>query len=233
MKNALVFGFLVFACVTLEAGAQQMMPQVDPFRVQVGGYLAAEYAKSEAEGLDPEGTFGNPLAGVVLSGQLAQRVSFTTEASFYHWNSFDLNQAWLSFQASEYFNAKLGLFIVPFGFYNENNLPHQMDTVTLPLNIVYLFPLTWRDVGVSGSGMVSGLEYAVYLGNGLSEGEYLSDGQQFRDNNRNKGWGGRLNLALGDGLSVGYSYYRGKYDDDNSRYRTMQAGTAAWTTSDY
>jgi hypothetical protein len=81
--------------------------------------------------------------------------------------------------------------------------------------------------------MVSGLEYTVYLGNGLSEGEFLSDGQQFRDNNRNKGWGGRLNLALGDGLSVGYSYYRGKYDDENSRNRILQAGTAAWTTSDF
>ncbi len=232
MKKNTFLVLLLLACVTW-AGAQQMMPQTDPFRVQVGGYLAADYHKSEESGPYPDGTFQNPLLGLLLSGQLAPQVSFMTEASYYNGDRFDLNQAWLGFQASQHFYAKLGLFVVPFGQYNENNLPHQTDTVNPPLNIEYLFPFTWRDVGVTGGGSVSGLEYVLYLGNGLSEGEFLSSGQQFRDNNRDKGWGGRLALALGEGLSVGYSYYRGKYDDADSRDRILQAGTAAWTTSDF
>jgi hypothetical protein len=224
---------LMFSVLSSLAQAQQMPQQQDPRRVQVGGYLAADYARSEEYGQYPDGSFGNPLAGLLLSGQLVSRVSFMTESTYYYGDEFDINQAWLGFQASQYFDAKLGLFIVPFGQFNENNLPHQTDTVTFPLHIEYLFPLTWRDIGVSGSGTVSGLNYVIYLGNGLAEGEYLYSGQQFQDNNRNKGWGGRLDLVLGEGFSAGYSYYRGKYDDADSRYRVLQAGTAAWTTSDF
>jgi hypothetical protein len=232
MKKNVFLVLLLLASVTW-VGAQQMLPQEDPFRVQVGGYLAADYIKTEVDGRYPDGTFENPLMGLLMSGQLAPQISFMTEATYYDENRFDLNQAWLSFQASEYFDAKLGLYVVPFGQFNENNLPHQTDTVNPPLNIEYLFPFTWRDIGATGSGSISGLEYVVYLGNGLSEGEFLSSGQQFRDNNRNKSWGGRLDLALGDGFSVGYSYYRGKYDDADSRDRILQAGTAIWSTSDY
>jgi hypothetical protein len=231
MKKIIYLGFFLIVCSSLAAA--QMPLQQDPLRVKVGGYLAADYAKSEAGGLYPEGTFQNPLIGVLMSGQLASGITFQTEASYYSDHRFDINQAWLGVQASEGFDAKLGLYVVPFGQFNENNLPYQIDTVNFPLNIEYLYPATWRDIGVTGGGTVSGARYVLYLGNGLAEGEYLTSGQQFRDNNRNKGWGGRLDLELSEGFSAGYSYYRGKVDDANSRFLVMQAGTVSWTTSDF
>ena len=100
-KNKYLFLFLiVFSSL---ARAQQMLPQQDPFRVKAGGYLAADYHKSEEFGPYPDGTFENPLLGLLMSGQLAPQVSFMTEASYYDGDRFDLNQAWLGFQASQYF----------------------------------------------------------------------------------------------------------------------------------
>ena len=45
MKKNTFLVLLLLASVTW-VGAQQMLPQADPFRVQVGGFLAADYALS-------------------------------------------------------------------------------------------------------------------------------------------------------------------------------------------
>ena len=231
-SNAILFGLLLVFAGTLWSQAPYP-PQVDTSGIQVGGYLAGDYAKSEEEGLYPKGTFQNPLLGFTLAGQLAPRISFQTEASFYDGNSFDVHQAWVGLQASQYLHIKMGVYVVPFGQFNENNLPHQTDTINFPLSIAYLFPSTWRDIGVMASGNISGLLYTAYLGNGLYEESSLDSGQQFRDNNQNKAWGGRLEMSLDQGFTLGYSYYRGKYDDADSRNQIMQAATAAWVTSDF
>ncbi len=231
-STAILFGLLLILVGSSWSQVPYPAP-VETSRVQVGGYLAADYAKSEEEGLFPKGTFQNPLVGFTLTGHLAPQITFQTEASFYDGNSFDIHQAWIGLQASQYLNVKAGLYVVPFGQFNENNLPHQTDTINFPLSIEYLFPNTWRDIGVMASGNISGLLYTAYLGNGLYEESSLDSGQQFRDNNRNKAWGGRLEVTLDQGFSLGYSYYKGKYDDADSRNQIMQAATAAWMTADF
>ena len=116
-SNAILFGLLLVFAGTLWSQAPYP-PQVDTSGIQVGGYLACDYAKSEEEGLYPKGTFQNPLLGFTLAGQLAPRISFQTEASFYDGNSFDVHQAWVGMQAFQYLHIKMGVYVVPFGQFN-------------------------------------------------------------------------------------------------------------------
>ncbi len=219
-------------CSALAYGQGYPVPQ-EPERISVSGYLAGDFAKSQPEGPYPRGTFHNPLLGLLLSGQPGPRLTYQAEVAFSGGDRFDIRQAWLGLQTASYLDLKLGLFVVPFGRFNESNLPHQTDTINLPLNIAYLFPGTWRDIGVTANGSISGLQYAAYIGNGLAEGEDLTRGQQFQDNNRNKAWGARLGFELEGGISADYSYHRGKYDAADSRNQIMQAAAAAWTTQDF
>ncbi len=233
MKTFLSVNIILFVLCAGMLSAQTV-PQ-NP-QLQIKGYAAADYAKSQEEGPVYDGSFGNPLLGLVFSGQLSQKVRFMAEASYYSSYSgsvLDLNQAWVGVDTSQYFNLKLGLYLVPFGWYNERNLPHEQLYINFPLNIEFFVPLTWRDIGIAAGGRALGLDYSAWFGNGLAETGTPDGGQQFKDNNANKGWGGRLLWAPEQSMGFGYSYYRGKYDDTNSRYRTMQAANAYWITNDF
>lgn len=233
MKKLIFSGIIVGVVFASSLSAQYPPQQQEVRGIEVGGYFAGEYGKTKADGALPDGTFGKPLMGMFLYGQPGARLSFQTEVSFADGDRFDINQAWLGVQAANYLSLKLGLYVVPFGRFNENSRPHEIETINAPLNFAYLFPRLWRDVGVTASGNISGLQYSAYLGNGLAESAFLDGGQQFRDNNRHKAWGGRLEWVLEEGFSIGYSYYQGKYDDADSRKQIMQAAAAAWTTADF
>ena len=197
-------------------------------QVKTNGYISVDYADGQEESEFSEGTFQNPLVGIVLSGQVSPRMSFVAEATLAQGEKIDISQAWLGFQASPTFNFKLGLYIVPFGHYNEINLPHLTEFISPPLNVEYLFPFIWRDIGISANGLISGLSYSIYLGNGLAEKENLNKGQLFRDNNGNKCLGGKLGFTFSEGFGATYSFYRGKYDNGDSRNLTLQAAHAGW-----
>ena len=205
-----------------------LTPVLISAQIRTNGYLAAEYIKSQELGAYPGGNFQNSLFGFVISGQLSTRVSFLAEVSLIQGSDIEISQAWVGLQSSRYFNLKMGLYQVPFGFYNENNLPHQTVFINPPLNINYLFPFTWREIGVVAEGMLSGLNYTLYTGNGLAEGEYLNLSQQFQDNNANKSVGGRFRFPFGSGVDAAYSYYRGKYDNEDNRNLILQGVNVVW-----
>jgi len=83
------------------------------------------------------------------------------------------------------------------------------------------------------NGTISGLNAAVYLGNGLAEGQFLTSGQQYKDNNANKGLGGKLGWKIGQQFEVAYSHYRGRYDEDNSRNLVLHGANVFWVTKDF
>lgn len=197
-------------------------------QVKTDGYISVDYVNGQEESDFSKGTFQNPLMGIILSGQVSPRMSFVAEATLAQDEKIDISQAWLGLQASRYFNFRLGMYVVPFGGYNEINRPHLTEFIGPPLNVVYLFPFIWRDMGILVNGLISGLSYSVYLGNGLAEQEDLSKGQLFRDNNGNKCLGGKLGFTFSEGFGATYSFYRGKYDDSDNRNLTMQAAHAAW-----
>jgi len=203
-----------------------------PGQVQYGGYLAAEYIKGQSESAYPHGNFENLLAGFLAGGQVGGKFGFTVEVTAAGGDSFvfALNQAWAGFVPSEAFTVRAGLYLVPFGAWNTASRPHESVLVRAPLNLEFLYPPSWRDLGLLVEGRVGVLTYAAYLGNGLTEGETSIFAQQFRDNNTDKSKGGRLGFLAGQAIRGGVSYYTGKYDDQDMRDLTLEGADLAWVT---
>ena len=216
MKKALFILFLV-AFTALAQG-------------ETHGYLSFEYAKGQEKSEFAINTFQNALLGFLYSGDITPRLSFVSEVRFRQESTLEVEQAYLDVKASESFSIKLGLYLVPFGQYNLSNRPHQTMLIKTPLHVESLFPSSWRDIGVLVEGRWSGIFYSAYLGNGLIEGNYLNNGQQFADNNKDKGKGARAGIFLGRGLEAAFSYYSGKYDQVNERDLILKGVDLSWIT---
>jgi len=221
---------LVFFCLsfffTLYVSAQTE-------RLNINGYLSVEYLDGQNESDYPYGTFQDPKLGLLFSGFLAARVDYVAEVSLQQDTRVELNQILLGLSMSNAFNFNLGLYIVPFGKYNENNRAHQTYLIEPPMNVKFFYPALWRDIGVQVSGTIVGLLYSAYLGNGLAENDWLYEGQQYQDNNRDKGFGGRAAWNVDQKFEVGYSYHRSKYDEKNSRSLVLQCFDASFVSQNY
>lgn len=193
-------------------------------------YLSLDFQKGEKESDCPNGTFGNVRFGLMFLGEISPKILYTAEIAQWQDNKIDLKQAWAGIMFSEAFLIKAGMFLVPFGRYNQMNRPHQTKLVQLPLNVEMFYPYGWRDLGLQLNGRIGGLLYDLFIGNGLAEGQFLNDTQGYRDNNSDKGKGGRIGWRIGEGFEAGYSYYNGKYDDNNERTRQMHGFDLIWVT---
>lgn len=200
-----------------------------PVQGRTSGYLSFEYVKGQEETDVSHGSFQNPQGGLIFSENIAAKIDYVFEIRLKRENRVEIEQAGVGFNISNSINLKLGLYIVPFGKYNQSNRPHQTMLINEPLNVEKMFPSSWRDIGILAEGRVRSFFYSVYLGNGLSEKEDLRGSQQFMDNNTDKGKGGRAGLALSESLEVAYSYYRGKYDDGNQRDIVLQGVDLIWS----
>ena len=200
-------------------------------QVKLGGYLSLEYIKGQADSDYSRGDVENLLAGFLARGEIERKFGFALEARAFGVSSFDLVQAWAGFFPSKTFTARAGLFLVPFGAWNLANRPHETLLIRTPLNLEYLYPASWRELGLVIEGEISGLTYAAYIGNGLAEMDGPVQAQQFSDNNADKAKGGRLGLIIGQTIRAGVSYYTGKYDDLNQRDLILEGADLTWVTS--
>jgi hypothetical protein len=221
-KQAVVVAALIAALALPAAG-----------QVKYGGYLSFEYIKGQSESAFPRGNLENILVGFLAAGQLGQKFGFAVEARALSVSSFDLAQAWAGFLPAQAITIKAGLFLVPFGAWNRASRPHETLLIRTPLNLEYLYPAFWRDLGVLVEGEIGVLSYAAYLGNGLAESDEIGGGQQFRDNNTDKAKGGRLGLTIGQGARAGVSYYTGKMDDQDMRDLVLEGADISWATSQW
>ncbi len=216
MKNKiLLFSFLFFALIT-------------PGQSEIMGYFSLDFVIGQEQSEVSKGSFQNSQAGLLFFGDISPSVSYLTEFRFKPEGTVDVEQAWVSFGTSEAFALNLGLYLVPFGRYNQSSRPHQTLLINPPLNVERMYPFFWRDVGILLEGRIRSFFYSAFLGNGLSEDISLSGGQQFKDNNKDKGKGGRLGLVVSQGFEIAYSYYRSKYDVDNSRNLTLRGIDLFW-----
>jgi len=199
---------------------------------KTSGYLSFGYVKGEKESEFYYGTFHNPSVGLMFFDEIVAKVNFFAELRFQEGDTFELDQAWVGINPSESFNLRFGLYLVPFGKYNESSRPHETMLITVPLNVESLYPRRWRDIGILTQGRWGGLIYSAYIGNGLAESQDLKGGQQFKDNNRDKGKGVRIGWMLQQGFEVGYSHYQGKFDDGNTRKLIMHGFDATWVTTE-
>ena len=210
-------------------------------QVKYGGYLSFEYIDGQAESLFPKAGMQNLLAGFAVAGLVGGKFGFSIEARTLGvptadpaqaW-AFELDQAWAGFVPSKAVSIKAGLYIVPFGAWNRSSRPHETLLIRTPLNLEFLYPPMWRDMGVLIEGEVGVLSYAAYLGNGLAESETLGAGQQFRDNNADKAKGGRIGFAVGQGGRAGVSYYTGKMDDQDMRDLILEGADLSWAAGQW
>lgn len=200
---------------------------------QITGYVSSEYLKSQEDGDNFKGTFSNPLFGLIISGNISNDFIYGAEFRITDISQVDVDQAWVGISPSEAFRLQGGLYLVPFGVYNLTNRPHQTTLITPPLHVSHCYPNRWRDIGLLVDGIIGSFVYQGYLGNGLREGESLRDGQQFEDNNKNKGMGGRVGWRLSQGFELAYSINNGKYDNENSRNLTLHGVDVNWMTEDW
>ena len=194
-----------------------------PLSGETGGYLSFEYRTEWGQGNAQKGFFGNSEAGIIFAGPLSGRFEYAVEVSLKQEDRFRIEQAWVRYLASQAFILKIGVYPVPFGWYNEANRPQTTVLVNSPLPVFHLFPTRWRDVGVQVEGKISGISYSLYLGNGLTEAENLSLVPSFRENNGDKGKGGRIGLELSESINFSYSRYWGKYDGAGERDIRLEA----------
>lgn len=222
MKRAiLAIGVLVLASAGLGA------------EVRTAGYLSFSFLKGQAESGARQGSFQDLRGGILASGDLGQGFSFLVEARFRSESRFELEQALAGFKLGASGDLRLGLFLVPFGKYNESNRPQQTVLINIPLNLEASYPESWRDIGITAQGRMGFLRYAAYFANGLGEKDGAAAGQSFRDINKDKAKGGRLGFIVGEGFEVGASYYTGKYDKDDWFRLTLEGADLTWVTKDY
>lgn len=223
MKAKSILVCLAVLLLTLSARAQ----------LQVKGFLSFEYAKGQVQSDYANSTFENLRGGLFFFGTLAKSFDYNLEVQYRSVTTVELEEAWVGIRSSEVFHMKLGLYLVPFGKYNTASRPYQTLFIQAPLPAAHLYPRSWRDLGILTQGRYDFFNYSVYLGNGLREGRDLEDGQQFKDNNKNKGGGGRVGFFLSQSFEVGFSYYRAKYDSANTRTQFLWDADVSWKTDSF
>ncbi|MBM3295231.1 MAG: porin [Candidatus Aminicenantes bacterium] len=222
-------GFLALSLAAATAASSAQIPApAAATAVKTSGYFSADYFQIR----HPEGgwdrSFARGRGGVLFSGDWSANFGYALEFTLEAGGAASLEQAWAAVRASGAFEIRAGLYLVPFGRYNEARRPFQTKLIMDPFPVGVLYPPSWRDLGLVLTGRIGRLGYAGYLGNGLAEGESLADGQQFRDNNRSKAWGGRLSYILAENLEVGASYHQGMADDGDSRRRRTWGADLDW-----
>ncbi|MBD3413951.1 MAG: hypothetical protein GF421_05920 [Candidatus Aminicenantes bacterium] len=202
-------------------------------QIQTNGYFAYDFVNNQADEGFLKGSFANPRMGFTLSGAITQNSSFICEALLREGERIELKQALVILKFSDYFVSNLGLYLVPFGKYNEANRPHQTEFINSPLTAQTFYPRDWRDMGFLIQGRVKGIYYSAYLGNGLQEADKLSRGLAFDDNNTSQSIGGRVGIFLDQGFDVSYSHHRGRYDNEEERNLVYHAGNVEWQTENF
>ena len=194
---------------------------------ETNGYLSFEYISNYRGSSLPPPTFKNIQMGVLFSGEITKGFGYVAEARIRE-EIVNIEQALISYTISDYLSFGAGLFLVPFGIYNQANRPHETLFIKPPLHVEEMYPLSWRDIGIVVEGDLGFLFYSSYIANGLAEGEDIKSNQKFEDNNKDKARGGRVGLYFGRDFSAGVSYYRGNYDVNGERNLTLQGADVIW-----
>ena len=99
--------------------------------IQAGGYLSFAFLKGQVSSGAGHGSFQDLRGGAFAGGDLGQGFSFLVEARFRSESTFELEQALAGFKLGNSGDLRLGLFLVPFGRYNESNRPQQTALVKI------------------------------------------------------------------------------------------------------
>ncbi|MCH9034525.1 MAG: hypothetical protein IID42_08475, partial [Planctomycetes bacterium] len=162
-----------------------------------------------------------PTDRLLLEAEIA--FGLTAEDSF-----VELDYAQVSYLLNDYMTVTGGKFLIPFNTFWERWHPSWINkSVTIPLMYERgLIGPTGLGVQVRGGFPVgkTKLNYAAYYVNG-PDFENTSFGtagnlgfENFRDNNNDKSFGGRIGFLPIPELELGYSFLTGRVGDSGSRF---------------
>jgi hypothetical protein len=178
-----------------------------------------------------DSTFGATFAPILLWSP-TDRLLFETQIEFGlsdDETDVELAQFQMSYLLNDYVTLGAGKFLTPFGTFWERWHPSWINkTPTMPL--VYergLIGETGVGVQVRGGFAVgkTKLNYAAYYVNGPDFNDSSPDSagrlgfDNFRDNNNDKSFGGRVGFLPIPELELGYSFLTGRVGDSGSRSR--------------
>jgi len=192
----------------------------------IGGYLYTEYFQT------PEKTKNYDIHYLALyvSGWANEKIYYFGEFELEHGGTGGSNtfveQAYLDYWFTPNIAVKIGAMLAPFNRFDEFHDPLTNYIISRPQMSREIGVSAWKDVGVDLHGYFNltsntSFGFDLYSINGLGDGTDLRHSRQYRDNNENKAFGGRVNFMFSDFLEVGGSAYQGAWDDDGKLNLSM------------
>ncbi|MFQ6038891.1 MAG: porin [Candidatus Aminicenantales bacterium] len=206
-----ILDYLEMATSEKEKGALPTVPVL-------AGYLYTEFFSSE----DAVDTFDLHYLNVNITGRIHERVSYRAEFEFEHGggkaNPPFIEQAYMDIWVSRSTAIRVGAMLTPFNRFDEFHGPLENLLITRPQMSREIGVSAWKEVGIDVHGNLFlqkdvYLTYDVYAINGLGSGSRLRNSRQYKDNNDAKSLGFRLAGVYSDRWELGFSYYRGAWDD--------------------
>lgn len=214
----------------LEDLREELRDVTDPLRpgspnLALGGNAVVTFQDRQRA----DSTFGAVLAPILL-WKPTDRLLLETQIEFGltdEETDVELAQFQISYLLNDYLTIGTGKFLTPFGTFWERWHPSWINkTPTMPL--VYergLIGETGLGVQARGGFRIgkTKLNYAAYYVNGPDFGDASIDAagvlgfENFRDNNNNKSFGGRIGVLPVPELELGYSFLTGRVGDSGSR----------------
>ncbi len=192
----------------------------------IGGYLYTEYFQTPSK----KSNFDIHYLTVSLSGWANDKIYYYGELELEHGgvggNNTFVEQAYIDYWFCPNIAIKIGALLTPFNRFDEFHDPISNYTITRPQMAREIGVSAWKDVGVDLHGYFDAGEcysfvYDYYIINGLGAGDNLRGSRQYRDNNENLAHGGRLRMIYKSDLELGFSGYRGAWDDEGQLDLTM------------
>ncbi len=186
----------------------------------VSGYLYTEFFRVPARSKN----FDIHYLAIAVSGWVSEEIHYYGEFELEHGgtggNNTFVEQAYIDYWFVPNVAVKVGAMLTPFNRFDEFHDPLNNFTITRPQVSREIGVSAWKDVGVDLHGYFeitpcSSFVFDYYIINGLGDGSDLRDSRQYRDNNETLSYGGRMRFILHDDYEVGFSGYRGAWDDND------------------
>ena len=199
--------------------------------VSLGGYGEFLYENFESGGPDDE---IDALRAVLYLGyRFDENWLLNSEIEFEHGGEeTGVEFAYLDYLASEAFNVRAGLVLIPMGFMNELHEPTTFYSSHRPEIERRILPSTWSEVGAGAHGGFGDFVYRTYVVNGFDAtgftAEGLRDGRQKGSEALAEDFAvtGRLDWMGLPGTTLGVSGYFG--DAGQDQVPDADVGTAIW-----
>jgi hypothetical protein len=199
--------------------------------VSLGGY--GEFLYQNVESDSGEDTIDALRAVLYVGYRFDERWLLNSEIEFEHGGEeTGVEFAYLDYLASDAFNVRAGLLLIPMGFLNELHEPTTFFSARRPEIESRILPSTWREVGAGAHGEFGDFIYRTYFVNGFDATGFsdagLRDGRQNGSEALAEDFAatGRLDWMGLSGTTLGVSGYFG--DSGQDQVPDADVGTAIW-----